>query len=210
MNKAVAGTVAALVLLVAVGGGYWFGTQRGGRPAQVAGSPGDGSAQGTTKGGTGSPGSGDINVEAVKVATASLPQTITAVGSLRSDESVTLRPEVAGRISVIAFQEGQPVAKGAMLVRLDPAVPQAEAAQARANLVLAKTKFDRAVDLAKSNFISGQAKDEAENNLQGGGSVAATGRGEAGEDGPARAVLRRHRPARRCRSAITSRRAPTS
>jgi membrane fusion protein (multidrug efflux system) len=166
MNKAVAGAVAALALLVAVGGGYWFGTQRGGHPSQFAGAPGDGSAQGTTKGGTAYPGSGDITVEAVKVAMASLPQTITAVGSLRSDESVTLRPEVAGRISVIAFQEGQPVAKGAMLVRLDPAVPQAEAAQARANLVLARTKFDRAVDLAKSNFISGQAKDEAENNYK--------------------------------------------
>jgi membrane fusion protein (multidrug efflux system) len=73
---------------------------------------------------------------------------------------------VAGRINTIAFQEGQPVAKGAMLVRLDPAVPLAEAQQARANLVLAKTKWDRAIDLAKSNFISGQAKDEAENNYK--------------------------------------------
>jgi len=53
-----------------------------------------------------------------------------------------------------------------MLVRLDPAVPLAEAQQARANLVLAKTKWDRAIDLAKSNFISGQAKDEAENNYK--------------------------------------------
>ena len=38
--------------------------------------------------------------------------------------------------------------------------------QARANLTLAQSKYDRAVDLAKSNFISGQAKDEAENNLR--------------------------------------------
>ena len=45
---------------------------------------------------------------------------ITAVGSLRSDESVTLRPEVAGRITAITFQEGQRVAKGDTLVRLDP------------------------------------------------------------------------------------------
>jgi membrane fusion protein (multidrug efflux system) len=104
-------------------------------------------------------------VKAVKLETILLPQTITAVGSLRSDESVTLRPEVAGRISGIAFQEGQRVAKGAMLVQLDPAVPGAELQQARANLTLAKTKFDRAVNLAKSNFISGQAKDEADNNL---------------------------------------------
>ena len=38
--------------------------------------------------------------------------------------------------------------------------------QARANLKLAQSKYQRAVDLAKQNFISGQAKDEAENNLR--------------------------------------------
>ena len=38
--------------------------------------------------------------------------------------------------------------------------------QARANLKLAQSKFQRAVDLARQNFISGQAKDEAENNLR--------------------------------------------
>src|SRR6185369_4906404 len=107
-----------------------------------------------------------IVVEAEKITVASWPQTITAVGSLRSDESVTLRPEVAGRVASIGFQEGQRVAKGTLLVQLDTAVPQAEAQQARANLTLAKTKYDRAVDLAKSNFISGQAKDEADNNLK--------------------------------------------
>jgi membrane fusion protein (multidrug efflux system) len=95
-----------------------------------------------------------------------MPQTIIAVGSLRSDESVTLRPESAGRISEITFQEGQRVTKGAPLVKLDPAIPQAEVAQARANLTLAKSKFDRAVDLAQRNYISGQAKDEAENNYK--------------------------------------------
>ena len=167
MNKAVAGAIAALIIImVAVGGGYWFGTQRVGPPAPSAVAPGGAPSQGAAMGGTTAPGSGEVTVEAVKVAMASLPQTITAVGSLRSDESVTLRPEVAGRINAIAFQEGQRVVKGAMLVRLDSAVPQAESAQARANLVLARTKFDRAVDLAKSNFISGQARDEAENNLK--------------------------------------------
>jgi membrane fusion protein (multidrug efflux system) len=107
-----------------------------------------------------------VTVEAVKVARISLPQTITAVGSLRSDESITVRPEVAGRISAIRFQEGLRVAKGDTLVTLDAAINDAEVQQARANLTLAKSKFDRSVDLAKSNFISGQAKDEAENNLK--------------------------------------------
>jgi len=95
-----------------------------------------------------------------------MPQTITAVGSLRSDESVTLRPENAGRISAITFTEGQRVEKGVPLVKLDPAIPQAEYEQAKANLTLAKAKLDRAIDLANRNYISGQAKDEAENTFK--------------------------------------------
>jgi len=163
MNKVVPRMVAALAVVAAIGAAYWFGTQRAGAPGMPAGPTGAASSQGAGKGDA-VPAS--VMVEVVKVATLSLPQTITAVGSLRSDESVTLRPEVAGRISAITFQEGQPVAKGAPLVQLDAAVPQAEVQQARANLTLAKTKYDRAVDLAKSNFISSQAKDEADNNLR--------------------------------------------
>jgi membrane fusion protein (multidrug efflux system) len=52
------------------------------------------------------------------------------------------------------------------LVRLDPAINAAEVQQAKANLTLAKSKYDRAVELSQRNFISGQAKDEAENNLR--------------------------------------------
>jgi len=159
MRKVVAVVTAVTFVAAGMGGAYWYGTKSVAPAGQAA------SAGAAAKAGS-APAAGSVTVEAVKVATLSLPQTITAVGSLRSDESVTLRPEVAGRINTIAFQEGQPVAKGAMLVRLDPAVPLAEAQQARANLVLAKTKWDRAIDLAKSNFISGQAKDEAENNYK--------------------------------------------
>jgi len=158
MNKALTRVVAFVAVIAAIGGAYWFGTQRGGAAPQ----PEAAKSAATNAGSGGAP----VTVEAAKVTVVAMPQTITAVGSLRSDESVTLRPEVAGRISAIGFQEGQRVAKGALLVQLDGAVPAAEVQQARANLTLAKSKFNRAVDLAKSNFISGQARDEAENNLK--------------------------------------------
>ena len=160
MSKTVYGVVAAMGIAVAAAGGFWFGANKGQPPSTST--PG-GVSQVATKGSASTPG---VAVEAVKVALQPMPQAITTVGSLRSDESVTVRPEVAGRISAIQFQEGQRVAKGATLIRLDPAINQAEVQQSRANLKLAQSKYDRAVDLAKSNFISGQARDEAENNLR--------------------------------------------
>jgi membrane fusion protein, multidrug efflux system len=161
MKNGVIGVLVAAGLVVATGAGYWLGhrSPANANAAPAAATPA--SAQGKDPG-AGAP----VTIEAAKVAVASLPQSITAVGSLRSDESVTLRPEVAGRISQIAFTEGQRVTKGVLLVRLDPAINEAEVQQARANQTLAKSKFDRAVDLSKSNFISGQARDEAENNLK--------------------------------------------
>jgi membrane fusion protein (multidrug efflux system) len=161
MNKTAIAVIAVLGVAVAAGGGYWIGTQRPGQPSSsspAASQPANGRAAAAS----GAP----VAIEAARVTFMSMPQTITAVGSLRSDESITLRPEVAGRIAAIQFQEGQRVAKGAPLVRLDPAINDAEVQQARANFTLAKSKYDRAVDLARSNFISGQARDEAENNLR--------------------------------------------
>jgi len=166
MSKTALGATLALAVILAAGAGYWFGEKRGGvaAPGAAAGAaPGKG---GPMAAGAGGAAAGAVPVETAKVETIRLPQTITAVGSLRSDESVTLRPEVAGRIATIQFVEGQRIGKGTPMVRLDPAINQAEVQQAKANLTLAKSKYDRAVDLAKSNFISGQARDEAENNLK--------------------------------------------
>ena len=146
-----------LLVAAAAAGGYWMGAQKSGGPSMAAGSVVSAPPKGAAAA---------IAVEAVKVTLQPMPQSITAVGSLRSDESITVRPEVAGRISEILFKEGERVPRGATLVRLDPSVNQAEVQQGRANLKLAKSKYDRAVDLAKSNFISGQARDEAENNLR--------------------------------------------
>ena len=55
-------------------------------------------------------------------------------------------------------------------------VTQAELQQAQANMVLAKAKYDRAIDLQGKGFISGQARDEAENNLKVGEAALALAR----------------------------------
>jgi membrane fusion protein (multidrug efflux system) len=161
MKISVVAPVAIVAVAIAAGGGYWLGQQRN----TTAGKSASGTSTPASDKAAAAAGPA-VAVEAVSASTASMPQMITAVGSLRSDESVTLRPEVAGRVVAIGFEEGRPVAKHAILVKLDPAINAAEVQQAKANMTLAKAKYERAADLQKQGFISGQARDEAENNLK--------------------------------------------
>jgi membrane fusion protein (multidrug efflux system) len=87
-----------------------------------------------------------------------------AIGSLRADESIMIRPEIAGRIDRIAFDEGQSVRKGALLATLEAAETRALVASARAQAGLDKQRLERAADLQKKGFISQQALDEMQSN----------------------------------------------
>ena len=167
MKKAltwIGSTVAAVAI---VGGAFWLGKKQADsvdtKPTQNASSASAGGASGAAKG---APGGTGTAVEVIKVQSSKLAQSITAVGSLRSDESVVIRPEVSGRVAEILFTEGARVTKGAPLVRLDASVQRAELAQADANLSLSKSKLERTIDLQKKGFISSQAKDEADNNAR--------------------------------------------
>ena len=158
MRKLVAGTGLLAALAVVGGMSYWAGS----RNAPAAGDGAPRASQGAAPA-KGQPG---IVVEAAKVSVVKLPQSLTAVGSLRSDETIIVRPEVAGRVVQIGFKEGEPVAKGSVLLRLDGSVQQADLERTKANYVLSKTKYERAVELRKQGFISSQATDEAENTLR--------------------------------------------
>ncbi len=105
-------------------------------------------------------------VELARVSARTLVVDVAAVGSLRSNESVTLRPETAGRIARIDFRDGATVARGALLVALDDSMQAAELAQARANAALARSTFKRNEELFAKKFISSQALDSAAATLQ--------------------------------------------
>jgi membrane fusion protein, multidrug efflux system len=111
---------------------------------------------------SGPPGSFPLPVETVRLHAADLELDATAVGSLRSNESVVLRPETAGRIAAIGFKDGVAVSKGALLVGLDAATQSAEFDQAKANLELARVNQQRNRDLFDKKFISRQALDNTE------------------------------------------------
>lgn len=91
---------------------------------------------------------------------------IRAIGSLQSDESVVIAPEVAGRIAEINFAEGRPVKKDDVLVRLDTALANAEVADAQARLTLAEANNERARTLSRTGAVTGKSRDEAVSNYQ--------------------------------------------
>ena len=106
-----------------------------------------------------------VPVEAAKVETGPMSERISAVGSLRSDEAVIVRSEVAGRVVEIGFEEGRSVEKGALLLKLDDSLNRAEVADAEARLELAKRNFSRTEELFGNQVATARSRDEARSSL---------------------------------------------
>lgn len=145
--------VAVLVVLLVGGGGaaaYW----------QFVALPAQQQRQQTGPGARG--GGGPVVVEAAPVKVAPAERTVEAVGTLLSNERVTIRPEVAGRIVALDLVEGGRVQKGQVLVELDASVERAALADAEARRLLAASNLERARELRRSNVGTQRALDEAE------------------------------------------------
>lgn len=102
-----------------------------------------------------------LPVEAVAVHTGVVNRVISAVGSLRANESVMIRSEIAGRIATIHFTEGDTVKAGAELIRLDDAEQRAQLAESAATAKLNELNFARARDVFQKKLLSQQSYDEA-------------------------------------------------
>lgn len=110
---------------------------------------------------TAKPAAGPVAVDVAKVGSARLVDDVNAVGTIRSNESVVIRPEVSGRIVKLNFADGQQVRKGQLLIAFDATVNQAEVQQAQAELGIAKANYERTADLARQKFMSDRARDES-------------------------------------------------
>jgi len=159
-KKHLVAIIAALGLL-ALGGTAYLANQSASSPSQSPAGPASGA-----KPGGGPPGGFAVGVETAKVAASRFQDEVAAVGSLKSNESVVLRPEIAGRIAAIHLREGMPAARGAVLVALDAATQAAELRQAEANLALSQANFKRTEDLYQKKFVAERARDEAAANLK--------------------------------------------
>jgi membrane fusion protein (multidrug efflux system) len=150
-------SVAAILIVLLLGatgaGAYWKFVMVPGQQA---------AAGGAVRGGPGGP----VPVEAQPVRVGDAETSIEAVGTLISNESVVLRPEVNGRVTAINFVEGGMLTKGAVLVELDNSIERAELEQAEAQLSLARSNYDRAKELRRNNAGTQRALDEADMNLR--------------------------------------------
>ncbi|HEY0856400.1 MAG TPA: efflux RND transporter periplasmic adaptor subunit [Albitalea sp.] len=107
-----------------------------------------------------------VAVEVARVEKGSLQDDATAVGSLRSRQSVMVRPEVAGRIVKLGFADGRPVRMGQLLVQLDDQLQAAELRQAEAQVAIAQANYRRNTDLVAQNFVAQRVLEESAANLE--------------------------------------------
>ena len=105
-----------------------------------------------------------VKIAPVKIGTVS--DEITTIGTLRAEESVVIRSEIAGRVLSIHFAEGQQVSQGDDLVTLDPAEYQAQREESTVAVQLNQLNFERLKDLYNKQLSSRQAYDEAQAKLE--------------------------------------------
>ena len=129
--------VLLIVCVVAGGGGgyYWWKTQAGAKTTATApgkAAKGEGKAEGKGAGRRG--GGGPVSVRTVMVTTQAMPVVIDTVGTVESEHSVAVRPQVSGVLTAVLFKEGDRVKEGQPLFSVDPRPMQASVDQARAAL----------------------------------------------------------------------------
>ena len=160
-TKAIYTVVAAVGIAAASAGAWWY--QNKAATPRTENTPAAGEA--AQSGGAGAPARPPA-VEVARVEVARLTDAAEAVGSLRSRQSVVLRPEVSGRVTQLNFRDGDRVRRGQLLVQLDDQLPLALVQQSQAELSIAQANHKRNQELVAQNFISQRSVDESAANLQ--------------------------------------------
>lgn len=141
--------VVTVVLLLAIGAGLWFWVIKpSSGTAPVAdmppGPPG-------APGGPGGPGGGQpVTVSVSPVLKGALPVLVRAVGNVTPYNTVTVVPQVEGRLLRVHFREGDRVKAGDLLAELDARALEASLAEARATQAQNQAELKNAqADLAR-------------------------------------------------------------
>ena len=141
-------------------------------PAPGAGGPGSGGGGGTKgaggkSGAAGPGGKGQtLSINGFVVVSQRLKEDIVSSGSLLAAEQVDIYPEISARITQLNIREGQPVTKGALLVKLFDADLRAQLQKLQAQADNARRTEDRNKQLLARGGISQQEYDIVTTNLR--------------------------------------------
>lgn len=139
-----------LVMLLVLAGLIWFGFFR-----HSSGSARDQAGR-------------TVPVVVEKARTTDVPVVLHGVGTVQAYQTVTVKPQVNGKLLSLNFEEGQEVKKGDVLAQIDPVTYKADLEEAKAKLAMDKASLANArqdlaryAKLAKTNYVSKQQADQA-------------------------------------------------
>lgn len=139
-------------------------------PGASPGGPGGGGKGGSEgkgePGGKGGPGGGPSSVNGFVVVSQRLQEDVVTSGSLLPNEQVDIYPEISARITQLNIQEGKPVAKGDLLVKLFDADLRAQLQKLQAQADNARRTEERNKQLLERGGISQQEYDIVTTNLR--------------------------------------------
>ncbi|WP_460975386.1 efflux RND transporter periplasmic adaptor subunit [Spirosoma knui] len=166
--------IAIVLVVVVLGGIIVYNKVLHPAPGATSGAPGGGGGGGGGKGGgpggkggPGGPGGGGpTNVNGFVVITKRLQEDVVSSGSLLPNEQVDIYPEISARITQLNIKEGQPVAKGALLVKLFDADLRAQLLKLQAQADNARRTEERNKQLLAKGGISQQEYDIVTTNLR--------------------------------------------
>lgn len=137
-----------------------------GGPGAAGGGGGD-KGSGGSKGGPAGAGKGQtLSVNGFVVVSQRLREDIVSSGSLLAAEQVDIYPEISARITQLNIREGQPITKGALLVKLFDADLRAQLQKLQAQADNARRTEDRNKQLLERGGISQQEYDIVTTNLR--------------------------------------------
>lgn len=108
-----------------------------------------------------------VGVVAARATIKDVPIYATGLGAVQASVTVSIHPQVDGKLEEVLFKEGQQVKKGDVLARIDPRLFKAaldatlaKKAQDSALLVAAQKDLERFNELARNSFQSQQSIDQ--------------------------------------------------
>lgn len=151
--------IVAAVLVFGLAAIFLLMRGRGGQAAQGEGTPGPDAPAAATGGPPAMP---PMPVDVDTARRQSVVDAVRATGRIEAVQAIELRPDEQGRVTQLLFREGQRVAAGTPLVKIDDAMLKAQSERAKADRDLANQQLERVRRLRAQNAASPADLERAE------------------------------------------------